>query len=131
MAAEAANAAGFIGELPQRYDTLAGERGSRLSGGQIQRISIARAILKDAPMLLLDEATSALDVQAEAEVQKALERLAQGRTTLVVAHRLSTIKDADFIVVMDQGKVAETGTHEELMERGRIYPKLYSIYAGA
>lgn len=85
-AAKAANAAGFIGELPQRYDTLAGERGSRLSGGQIQRISIARAILKDAPILLLDEATSALDVQAEAEVQKALEELAKGRTTLVVAH---------------------------------------------
>lgn len=131
MAAKAANAADFIGELPQGYDTLAGERGSRLSGGQIQRVSIARAILKDAPMLLLDEATSALDVQAEAEVQKALERLAQGRTTLVVAHRLSTVKDADYIVVMDRGKVAETGTHEELMEQGRIYPKLYSMYAGA
>jgi len=129
-AAKAANAAGFIGELPQRYDTLAGERGSRLSGGQIQRISIARAILKDAPILLLDEATSALDVQAEAEVQKALEELAKGRTTLVVAHRLSTIKDADYIIVMDQGRVAETGTHEELMEQGRIYPKLYSVYAG-
>ncbi len=131
MAAEAANAAGFIGELPQGYDTLAGERGSRLSGGQIQRVSIARAILKDAPMLLLDEATSALDVQAEAEVQKALERLARGRTTLVVAHRLSTVKDADCIIVMDQGRVVETGTHEELLEQGRIYPKLYSMYAGA
>lgn len=130
-AAEMANAAGFIEEFPQKYDTLAGERGARLSGGQIQRIAIARAILKDAPILLLDEATSALDVQAEADVQKALDGLAKGRTTFVVAHRLSTIKDADFIVVMDQGKVAETGTHEELMERGRIYPKLYSIYAGA
>lgn len=129
-AAEAANAAGFIEELPQGYDTLVGERGARLSGGQIQRVSIARAILKDAPILLLDEATSALDVQAEAEVQKALEELARGRTTLVVAHRLSTIKDADYIVVMDQGRVAETGTHEELLKQGRIYPKLYSVYAG-
>lgn len=98
--------------------------------GQIQRVSIARAILKNAPILLLDEATSALDVQAETEVQKALEELEKGRTTLVVAHRLSTIKDADCIIVMDQGRVAETGTHKELMERGQIYPKLYSMYAG-
>ena len=130
MAAEAANAAGFISELPEGYDTPAGERGSRLSGGQIQRISIARALLKDAPILLLDEATSALDVQAETDVQKALDRLAEGRTTLVIAHRLSTIKNADYIVVMDQGKAAEIGTHEELMERGSVYPKLYSMYAG-
>ena len=130
MAAEAAYASGFISELPEKYDTLAGERGSRLSGGQVQRISIARAILKDAPMLLLDEATSALDVQSEAAVQKALDRLAEGRTTLVVAHRLSTIKNADHIVVIEHGRVAESGTHEELMERGRVYPKLYSMYAG-
>lgn len=130
MAAEAANAAGFISELPEGYDMPAGERGLRLSGGQIQRISIARALLKDAPILLLDEATSALDVQAETDVQKALDRLAEGRTTLVVAHRLSTIKNADYIVVMDQGKAAEIGTHEELMERGSVYPKLYSMYAG-
>ncbi|MDE7283832.1 MAG: ABC transporter ATP-binding protein/permease [Lachnospiraceae bacterium] len=129
MAAEAAYASGFISELPEKYDTLAGERGSRLSGGQVQRISIARAILKDAPMLLLDEATSALDVQSEAAVQKALDRLAEGRTTLVVAHRLSTIKNADHIVVIEHGRVAESGTHEELMERGRVYPKLYSMYA--
>ncbi|MBD5521189.1 MAG: ABC transporter ATP-binding protein [Lachnospiraceae bacterium] len=129
MAAEAANASDFISELPEKYDTLAGERGSRLSGGQVQRISIARAILKDAPILLLDEATSALDVAAEAEVQKALDRLMKGRTTLVVAHRLSTIKNADYIVVIERGRVAESGTHEELMERGRVYPKLYSIFA--
>ncbi|MDE6748186.1 MAG: ATP-binding cassette domain-containing protein, partial [Lachnospiraceae bacterium] len=102
----------------------------RPSGGQEQRISIARAILKDAPMLLLDEATSALDVQSEAAVQKALDRLAKGRTTLVVAHRLSTIKNADHIVVIEHGRVAESGTHEELMERGRVYPKLYSMYSG-
>ena len=129
MAAEAANASAFISELPEKYDTLAGERGSRLSGGQVQRISIARAILKDAPMLLLDEATSALDVAAEAEVQKALDGLMKDRTTLVVAHRLSTIKNADYIIVIERGRVAESGTHEELMERGRIYPKLYSIFA--
>lgn len=118
-AAEAANAAGFINGLPEGYDTPAGERGSRLSGGQIQRISIARAILKDAPILLLDEATSALDVQAEAEVQKALDELAKGRTTLVVAHRLSTIKNADYIVVMEQGKVVGVGTYQELMTGGK------------
>ena len=104
MAAEAANASGFINELPKGYDTLAGERGSRLSGGQIQRISIARAILKDAPILLLDEATSALDAQSENDVQKALDELAKGRTTLIVAHRLSTIKNADYVVVMEDGK---------------------------
>ena len=104
MAAEAANASAFINELPEGYDTLAGERGSRLSGGQIQRISIARAILKDAPILLLDEATSALDAQAENDVQKALDSLAKGRTTLIVAHRLSTIKNADYVVVMEDGK---------------------------
>ena len=125
MAAEAADAADFISGLSNSYDTLAGERGSHLSGGQIQRISIARALLKDAPILLLDEATSALDAQAENDVQKALDRLAEGRTTLVVAHRLSTIKNADYIVVIDSGKVAELGTHEELMERGKFYPKLY------
>lgn len=128
MAAEAANASVFIDEFPERYDTLAGERGSHLSGGQIQRISIARAIIKDAPILLLDEATSALDVQAEADVQKALDSLAKGRTTLVVAHRLSTIKNADYIVVIDNGRVAEIGTHKELMETGRVYPKLYYMY---
>lgn len=107
MAAEAANAADFINELPKGYDTPAGERGLRLSGGQIQRISIARAILKDAPILLLDEATSALDAQAENDVQKALDELAKGRTTLIVAHRLSTIKNADYVVVMENGKVRQ------------------------
>lgn len=129
-AAEAANASGFIDELPQKYNTMAGERGSRLSGGQIQRISIARAILKDAPILLLDEATSALDVQAETDVQKAIDGLAKRRTTLVVAHRLSTIKNADYIVVMEHGRVAEMGKHEDLLKQGRVYPKLYAMYAG-
>ncbi len=110
MAAEAAYASGFIREFPEMYDTLAGERGSRLSGGQVQRISIARAVLKDSPILLLDEATSALDVQSEAAVQKALDSLSKGRTTLVVAHRLSTIKNADLIVVIEHGRVAENST---------------------
>jgi len=128
-AAGAANAAGFIEEFSEGYDTPAGERGSRLSGGQIQRISIARAILKDAPVLLLDEATSALDVQAETEVLKAIDSLAKGRTTLVVAHRLSTIINADCIVVMEHGRVVETGTHDELIRRGSVYPRIYSMYA--
>lgn len=127
-AAAAANADCFIEEMDEGYDTLVGERGSRLSGGQIQRISIARAILKDAPILLLDEATSALDVQAETEVQKAIDSLARGRTTLVVAHRLSTVINADCILVMEHGRVVEAGTHEELIRQGRIYPRLYSMY---
>lgn len=127
-AAAAANADCFIEEMDEGYDTLVGERGSRLSGGQIQRISIARAILKDAPILLLDEATSALDVQAETEVQKAIDSLARGRTTLVVAHRLSTVINADCILVMEHGRVVEAGTHEELLRQGRVYPRLYSMY---
>lgn len=127
-AAAAANADCFIEEMDEGYDTLVGERGSRLSGGQIQRISIARAILKDAPILLLDEATSALDVQAETEVQKAIDSLARGRTTLVVAHRLSTVINADCILVMEHGRVVEAGTHEELIRQGRVYPRLYSMY---
>lgn len=127
-AAEAANAAGFIGALLEQYDTLAGERGTRLSGGQVQRIAIARAILKGAPILLLDEATSALDTQAEAEVQRALDQLSEGRTVFVVAHRLSTVRNADCILVMDKGRIAESGTHDELMEHGKAYPQLYSVY---
>lgn len=129
IAAEAANAAGFIDELPEKYETLAGERGARLSGGQIQRIAIARGILKDAPILLLDEATSALDTQAEVEVQSALDALSEGRTVFVVAHRLSTIRNADCILVMDKGQIAESGTHDELMSHGKVYPQLYSVYS--
>ena len=130
-AAKSANADGFIASLPKGYDSDVGERGARLSGGQIQRIAIARAFLKDAPILLLDEATSALDVEAESEVQKALERLSEGRTVLIVAHRFSTIKNADRILVLDGGKVAESGAHAELMERGKVYPQLYSVYSKA
>ena len=126
-AAKAANAHDFITQLPRGYDTPVGERGSHLSGGQRQRIAIARAILRDAPVLLLDEATSALDAESELLVQQALETLMQGRTTLVVAHRLSTIQNADCILVLDQGQVAEQGTHQELLERDSIYRRLFDV----
>jgi subfamily B ATP-binding cassette protein MsbA/ATP-binding cassette subfamily B protein AbcA/BmrA len=124
-AARMANAHRFITELPAGYDTLVGERGNRLSGGERQRIGIARAILKNAPILLLDEPTSALDVHSEALIQEALERFMQGRTVLVIAHRLSTIKHADEILVLDSGRVVESGTHEELIARGGVYRQLY------
>lgn len=123
-AARAANAHEFIMEMPDGYQTMVGERGVRLSGGQKQRIAIARALLKDAPILLLDEATSALDIESEMLLQKALERLMVGRTTLVVAHRLSTIEKADFIMTIADGTVAEQGTHEELIAQGGIYADL-------
>jgi subfamily B ATP-binding cassette protein MsbA len=124
QAAEAAAAHDFITALPQGYDTPVGELGSRLSGGQRQRIAIARAFLKDAPILLLDEATSALDTESEARVQEALERLMAGRTTVLIAHRLSTVRHADRIYVIDKGRVAEVGTHETLMAYGRLYSRL-------
>jgi subfamily B ATP-binding cassette protein MsbA/ATP-binding cassette subfamily B protein AbcA/BmrA len=120
-----ANIHDFIISLPQGYATNAGEYGARLSGGQRQRISLARAILKDAPILLLDEPTSALDTESEAQVQEALDRFTRGRTTIVIAHRLSTIKNASSVVVIDAGQVAETGTHEELIARGGVYLDLY------
>ncbi|MDP6563678.1 MAG: lipid A export permease/ATP-binding protein MsbA [Alphaproteobacteria bacterium] len=126
-AAEAAAADQFIRELPQGYDTRVGEDGVRLSGGQRQRIAIARAMLKDAPILLLDEATSALDSEAERQVQTALEALKRGRTTLVIAHRLSTVRAADRIYVLDAGRVVETGDHAELMRQGGAYAKLYRL----
>ncbi len=126
-AARAAGADGFIRELPQGYDTPVGPRGARLSGGQRQRIAIARAMLKNAPILLLDEATSALDSESERHVQQALGRLKQGRTTLVIAHRLSTVVDADLIHVLDRGRVVESGSHAELLARGGAYARLYAL----
>jgi ATP-binding cassette, subfamily B, bacterial MsbA len=126
-AAAAAYADEFIAQLPQGYDTVIGEAGLRLSGGQRQRLAIARALLKNAPILILDEATSQLDSESEALVQKALYNLMQGRTTLVIAHRLSTVIRADRIVVMEDGRVVETGSHEELLEVGGTYKRLYDL----
>ena len=124
-AARAAFALDFIVELPQGFDTIIGESGARLSGGQQQRISIARALLKDAPILILDEATSSLDTESEREVQRALENLMQNRTTIVIAHRLSTIKNADRIIVLKEGQLVEEGSHDELLELGGEYSALY------
>ena len=126
-AAQAAGASGFIDELPDRYDTLVGEHGVRLSGGQRQRIAIARAMLKDAPILLLDEATSALDSESERQVQAALRVLMRGRTTLVIAHRLSTVQGADLICVVDRGHIVEIGHHEELLGAGGLYSRLHTM----
>lgn len=126
-AARAAHALGFIEELPEGFDTIIGEGGARLSGGERQRISIARAILKNAPILILDEATSALDTESEREVQKALENLMKDRTTFVIAHRLSTIKNADRIIVVKDGRIVELGTHEELLELEGEYELLYNM----
>jgi len=126
-AAEAAHAIEFIRAMPDGLETLVGENGVRLSGGQRQRLAIARALLKNAPVLILDEATSALDSESERHVQAALETLMRGRTTIVIAHRLSTVERANCIVVLDRGRIVETGNHRELLERGGLYAKLYGI----
>jgi len=130
-AARAANVDEFAQGLPEGYDTPVGERGLQLSGGQRQRVSIARALLKNAPILVLDEATSHLDAVSEAEVRQALDRLSRGRTTLVIAHRLSTIREADQIVVLDDGAVAERGTHAELLALDGLYSHLIASQLGA
>jgi ATP-binding cassette subfamily B protein len=125
-----AEAAGFIDGLPQGYNTLVGERGQRLSGGQRQRIALARAILKDAPVLVLDEATAAVDNDTEAAIQRSLERITQNRTTVVIAHRLSTVRHADRIVVMENGMIVEQGCHDELLALGGVYQNLWQVQAG-
>jgi ATP-binding cassette subfamily B protein/subfamily B ATP-binding cassette protein MsbA len=126
-AATAANADAFIRRLPQGYDTIIGERGATFSGGEKQRLAIARALLKDAPILILDEPTSALDAQTETLLIEALERLMKGRTTFIIAHRLSTIRRADRIVVLENGKLVESGTHQELLAANGVYHRLYSL----
>lgn len=129
-AARAANADGFISRLARGYDTVPGDRGATLSGGEKQRISIARALLKDAPVLIMDEPTSAVDVETEALVLEALQRLAEGRTTFIIAHRLSTIRDADRILVLENGSIRECGSHQELIRLGGRYAELNRIYRG-
>jgi subfamily B ATP-binding cassette protein MsbA len=130
-AAKAALAHDFILRLPQGYETMIGERGTRLSGGERQRLAIARALLKDAPILILDEATSSLDTESEAAVQAALANLMEGRTVLVIAHRLSTVRRADRIAVLEHGSVTELGSHEQLLMRGGTYSRLYHMQFGA
>ena len=126
-AGQAAHVEEFVGQLPQRYDTFVGERGLRLSGGQRQRIAIARAILKNAPLLLLDEATSSLDAESERAVQQALETAMQGRTTIVIAHRLATVQRADRIFVLDHGVIVDSGSHAELAARAGLYSRLAAL----
>ena len=129
-AAEAAHVTEFVDALPDGFDTLVGERGVKLSGGQRQRVALARAILRDAPILLLDEATSALDSESEILVQEALWRLMEGRTALVVAHRLSTVATMDQLVVLDRGRIVEQGTHQDLLAADGAYAKLWQHQSG-
>ena len=129
-AARQACADEFITKLPQGYDTKIGDDGTLLSGGQKQRIAIARALLKDCSILVLDEATSALDSESETFVQEAVDNLKEGKTTIVIAHRLSTIRNCDTILVMDAGKIVETGSHDELVKNGGIYSRLWKVQTG-
>jgi ATP-binding cassette subfamily B protein len=129
-AAAQAEAADFIEALPQGYDTVVGERGQRLSGGQRQRIALARALLKNPPVLILDEATAAVDNETEAAIQRSLQEITRHRTTLVIAHRLSTVRHADRIVVLDRGRVVESGRHGELLARQGPYAALWRVQSG-
>jgi ATP-binding cassette subfamily B protein len=129
-AAEIAEAHEFISQLPQGYDTIVGERGQKLSGGQQQRIAIARAILKNPPILILDEATSAVDNETEAAIQRSLEKITKNRTTIAIAHRLSTVRNADCIYVMEHGQLVEQGRHEQLLEQQGIYASLWRVQSG-
>jgi ATP-binding cassette subfamily B protein len=129
-AIRAAEATDFVDELPDGLETVVGERGETLSGGQRQRLSIARALLKDPPVLVFDEATSAVDNETEAAIQRSLRRVTENRTTLIVAHRLSTIRHADQIVVMEEGERVEQGTHEALVERDGLYADLWRVQTG-
>jgi ATP-binding cassette subfamily B protein len=129
-AAARAEAAAFIEALPEGYDTVVGERGQRLSGGQRQRIALARAILKDPPVLILDEATAAVDNETEAAIQRSLDEITRDRTTLVIAHRLSTVRHADRIVVLDHGRLVESGRHDDLIERNGAYAALWRVQTG-
>ena len=129
-AAKIAEAHDFIMQLPEGYDTIVGERGQKLSGGQRQRISIARAVLKDPPVLILDEATSSVDNETEALIQRSLEHIAVGRTTIIIAHRLSTVRNADRIFVLERGNLSESGTHDELVDSKGIYASLWNVQTG-
>jgi ATP-binding cassette subfamily B protein len=129
-AARAAEAHGFVSNLPDGYDTMVGERGVKLSGGQRQRVAIARAVLQDPEILVLDEATSDVDTETEMLIQRSIDRLTEDRTTFAIAHRLSTIKDADTIVVLEDGRVAERGTHEDLLGAEGLYANLWAVQAG-
>jgi ATP-binding cassette subfamily B protein/subfamily B ATP-binding cassette protein MsbA len=128
-AARAAGADGFVSRLPRGYDTIIGERGADFSGGERQRIAIARALLKDAPIVILDEPTAALDVATEAQVLTALDRLTAGKTTIIIAHRLSTVRRADRIAVLDGGRILELGSHEELVAAAGRYARFYALQA--